>query len=255
MSVTRTSVTKTKPAKTGARVMTRKAEVSVKHRQVTPGVSRGAGVVTKMNIPGKAQAKKNLPPGERFLGRLRKTCEQAVEQAQRAGRSIRVSVDVGPDGSLEISQTEVVTDLRADMSAAANKTDLETALASARRRGQLRVAEILAGADMLNAADMAVLLGTTRATVNNKRHDHQLLGLDGAKRGFRFPAWQIGEDGKPFAALPALFECFGNSEWAVYRFLVQRHPELKGRTGLDALRAGHVAQVIEVAESVARASA
>ena len=48
-----------------------------------------------------------------------------------------------------------------------------------------------------------------------------------------------------------LFERFGDSPWAVYRFLVQSHPELDGETGRDALRKGRTADVIEAAESVA----
>ena len=34
---------------------------------------------------------------------------------------------------------------------------------------------------------MSRLLGTTRATINTKRQNRQLLGLEGATRGFRFP--------------------------------------------------------------------
>ena len=57
--------------------------------------------------------------------------------------------------------------------------------------------------------------------------------------------------GKPFAALPTLFDRLGDSPWAVYRFLVQSHPELDGETGRDALQKGRTAEVIEAAESVA----
>ena len=48
-----------------------------------------------------------------------------------------------------------------------------------------------------------------------------------------------------------LFDRLGDSPWAVYRFLVQSHPELDGETGRDALRNGRTADVIEAAESVA----
>ena len=41
---------------------------------------------------------------------------------------------------------------------------------------------------MLSAEQMARLLGTTRTTVNTKRSNHQLLGLEGAKRGIPFPS-------------------------------------------------------------------
>jgi hypothetical protein len=115
----------------------------------------------------------------------------------------------------------------------------------------VRDATILAGFDMLSADQFAELLGTTRMTVNSKRQNHQVLGLEGAKRGFRFPAWQVDEDGKPFAALPRLFERLGGGPWSVYRFLVQPHPELDGMTGREALRRGKTDQALEVADSIA----
>jgi len=131
--------------------------------------------------------------------------------------------------------------------------DLDRSLAAARERGSKRAAEVVSGEDMLTANEMARLLGTTRMTINTKRRSHLLLGLEGATRGFRFPRWQIGEDGKPFAALPALFDRLGGNPWSVYRFLVQHHPELDGLTGREALARGRSTQAIEVAESVAQA--
>lgn len=128
--------------------------------------------------------------------------------------------------------------------------ELQRALQQARERGRTRVAEILAGEDMLSAAAFATFVGTSRMTINTWRERHQVLGLDGARRGFRFPKWQVGDDGKPFAALPALFERLGDSPWAVYRFLVQHHPELDGLTGREALRRGRVAAALEAAERV-----
>jgi hypothetical protein len=130
--------------------------------------------------------------------------------------------------------------------------DLEAALAAARERGRIRVADILSGDDMLSAEAFAELLGTTRMTVNTKRQRRQVLALEGAKRGFRFPAWQVGSNGKPFAVIPDLFDRLGGDAWAVYRFLVQHHPELDGLTGREALRRGKSEEVVEVAESVAR---
>lgn len=130
--------------------------------------------------------------------------------------------------------------------------DLDAALEEARQRGRVRAAEILTSDDMLSADQLAALLGTSRMTVNTKRQNQQLLGLDGAKRGFRFPAWQVDEDGKPFATLPALFERLGGGPWSVYRFLVQAHPELDGLTGREALRRGMSDQALEVADSIAQ---
>jgi hypothetical protein len=107
---------------------------------------------------------------------------------------------------------------------------------------------------MLTVEEFARLIGTSRVTVNAKRQNHQVLGLEGARRGFRFPKWQIGEDGKPFGALPKLFDCLGGSSWPVYRFLVQHHPELDGLTGREALARGRDAGAVEAAESTVRAA-
>lgn len=130
-------------------------------------------------------------------------------------------------------------------------SSLPSALAAARERGRLRAAEILSDPEMLSADAFAELLGTTRPTVNAKRQNGRLLGLDGAKRGFRFPTWQLDRDGRPYGELPALFERLGGA-WAVYRFLVQPHAALGGLTGREALERGRSRQAIAAAESVAR---
>lgn len=128
---------------------------------------------------------------------------------------------------------------------------LVTALAAARDRGRLRAAEILAGDEMLSVDAFAKMLGSTRVTVNTKRQSGQILGLDGAKRGFRFPVWQLDAEGKPYAELAALHERLGGP-WAVYRFLVQPHGELGGLTGREALQRGKGRAALNIAESVGR---
>jgi len=127
------------------------------------------------------------------------------------------------------------------------------ALEAARARGALRVAEILSEPDMLSSDEFAALTGTTRATVNDWRKKSKILALEGAKRGFRLPSWQVGEDGKPYAAIPDLFAQFNGSAWAVYRFLVQHHPELGGLTGLAVLQRGRPKQALQAASNAASA--
>jgi hypothetical protein len=129
---------------------------------------------------------------------------------------------------------------------------LEAALEAARERGRLRSAEILEQSDMLTADAFAGRLGVSRMTVNARRQKHELLGLDGAKRGFRFPAWQVDEDGKAFDVLPKLFDLLGDNPWTVYRFLTQRHAALEGASAKDALHQGNVTQVLHAAESLAQ---
>lgn len=190
-----------------------------------------------------------------FIKKLVESFGGAIARSRGTGRRERVVVDVEPSGMLKI--VTKAADARApaaeDQADASVTPKLETALQAARARGHGRVAEILAGPDMLSADQFAALLGTSRMTVNTWRRSHQVLALHGARRGFRFPDWQIGDDGKPFDALPSLFEKLGGSDWAMYRFLVQRHPELGDLTAREALRQGRTAAVLDAAENAGRA--
>jgi hypothetical protein len=130
--------------------------------------------------------------------------------------------------------------------------ELEAALREARARGDARAAEVLAGPDMLGADDFASLIGATRETVRQKLKRREVLGLQGAKRGVRYPAWQVTRDGGLLPGLPTLFELLGDSPWAVFRFLTQPSPALGGEAPKDRLRGGNVAEVLDVAEGHAR---
>jgi hypothetical protein len=203
----------------------------------------------KRRRPGAKALRKKSTPVEKAYAR-------AVRLSRQTGKEVRFIVDIGPDGTESVSGfAEDSASFAGPPHARARHSELNRALADARRRGQLRVAEILAGPEMLSADDFAARLGTTRATVNAWRHKNQVLGLQGATRGFRFPAWQVGADGKPFRVLLQLFDILGGDTWAVYRFLVQHHPELGGMTGKDTLEKGRADKVVEAAESVAQAFA
>jgi hypothetical protein len=108
------------------------------------------------------------------------------------------------------------------------------ALKRAYERGEVAAADLLAGPDMLSSDAMAQRLGISREAVHQKRRRGELLGIEGAKRGVRFPAWQLDADGMPLPALRDLHDALG-APWAVFRFLQQRHPELGMRTGLAAI--------------------
>lgn len=192
----------------------------------------------------KARTLKALSGQTAFVTRLIESYGDAIERSRATGRPIRLTVEVTPDGRPKLEHPD-----------AEPAADLADALTAARERGRLRVAEILGRDDMLSADEFAALIGTSRVTVNTKRQNRQVLGLEGVRRGYRFPRWQITADGRPFAALPALFDLLGDSPWAVYRFLVQHHPELDGLTGRDALLRGKDKAVIDAAESVAQAFA
>lgn len=187
---------------------------------------------------------------------VEKAYARALQRSRKTGKAVRFVVGIRPDGA------ESVTGFAEDSATFAiprhpdvRRSQVERALADARRRGKLRVAEILARPDMLSADAFAERLGTTRATVTAWRHKNQVLGLEGARRGFRFPDWQVGADGKPWRVLPQLFDRLGGDAWAVYRFLIQHHPELGGMTGKEALEKGRADEVVEAAQSVAQAFA
>jgi hypothetical protein len=177
------------------------------------------------------------------------TFGQTIERSRKSGRAGGFTVMIDAAGNPEIAPLP-----RAERNEQEVSEDdrLDAALQAARERGRLRSAEILEQDDMLTAEEFAERLGVSRVTVNARRQKHELLGLDGAKRGFRFPAWQVDDDGKPLDALPKLFELLGDSPWGVYRFLTQRHSVLDGASAKDALTRGRTTQVLQAAESLAQ---
>lgn len=131
--------------------------------------------------------------------------------------------------------------------------ELAQALAEARERGRKLVAAILSGDEMLSSDAFADRIGVRRPTIHSKRERHEILGLEGPKRGVQFPAWQLDEHGHLFMAgvLPKLFARLGD-EWTVYRFLTQAHPEIgEIRTALEALKRGEIESVLKAADSIA----
>lgn len=205
----------------------------------------------KLQFP--AAASKQFTSAPKQMKALLQVYGDAIARSRRAGRPVSFRVDVDPEGETVVTPVEDTTSGAEVVreSAAAPAGDLAAALAAARERGRLRAAEILSGEDMLNADAFAKMLGTTRVTVNTKRQNGQILGLDGTKRGFRFPAWQLDGEGKPYAELAALHDLLG-SPWAIYRFLMQPHGELDGLTGREALERGKGDAVLAAAESVGR---
>lgn len=214
------------------------------------GIASHAGGTT-MAFPAKLASKSD------FKKVLLERYQEAVARSRKFGHRVSFRVEVDPSaGAPTITPVEEQPIGSGDAFPIANRgkpdAELDAALAEARERGRKRVAEIVAGEDMLSADAFAKLLGTSRVTVNAKRQSGQVLGIDGAKRGFRFPVWQLDKNGRPFGALPALHAMLGNSAWAVYRFLASRHGALDGRTGLRALQQGDDASVLAAAEGLAR---
>ena len=178
---------------------------------------------------------------------------EAFAKSRAAGRAMSFRVEVDPTGGatvMPVEEAAVDVETFPVEGAGPPSPELQRALDAARERGRLRAAEILGGDDMLSAEDFAKLLGTTRVTVNTKRQNGQLLGLDGARRGFRFPVWQLNREGKPYPELASLQEKLGGP-WALYRFLIQPQSALDGLSGRDALERGRSKSVMETAEGIA----
>jgi len=167
----------------------------------------------------------------------------AVKRAEKSKRPVKMTVVIDPQ------QPRPKIAIAPAAREASDK--LDSVLQAARKRGQERIADILNSEEMLSADAFADEIGATRETVNNKRKRHEILGLDGPKRGIRFPRWQLSDAGELLPGLPALFQALGGHPWAVYRFLLMRHPELGGKRGLDAMRSRHAAEAVEVAKSIA----
>jgi hypothetical protein len=155
----------------------------------------------------------------------------AMRQAERSGEAVTLTLEV-PPGERDPTVT------------------LDAALAAARRRGARHVATILKQQDMIPGRAFAALIGTSAETVNQKRKLGDLLGLEGATRGVRFPKWQLTDDGRPLPGLRSLFEILGGDPWTVFRFLTQKHNELAGETALQVMKAGRIEAVQAVARNL-----
>lgn len=165
-------------------------------------------------------------------------------RAKKTGKTLIVAYRVSPNGKIEIVRTAAAEKPTAS-------SPLDGAIARAKGRGAAKIADILKGGDMLTAETFGDLIGTSHTTVNAKRTRHELLGLAGATRGFRYPRWQLTTDHMPLPGLAQLFEALGDQPWTVYRFLRTAHAELGGATALDALKAGQVEAVLGVASNQA----
>lgn len=131
-----------------------------------------------------------------------------------------------------------------------NPSALTQALDAAKARGDHFKQALLGDPDMLSTGEMAERLGMSEEGVRLKRKRHEVLGLELAKRGIRYPGWQIMEHQQLLPMLPRLFEILGDSPWTIYRFLLQHHAELGGIRALEALQRGRVDGVIAAAENI-----
>jgi nucleoid DNA-binding protein len=186
---------------------------------------------------------------------LAEEIERAFANARAEGKPVQIGFTIEPSGVVIISKPIIDPEPARAVPQPIAEPTIEAALSKARERGAARVGELLGGVDMKSADEFAQMIGTTRETVNQKRHRHEVLGLEGPKRGVRFPDWQLTEDGGLLPGLPELFDEIGDRPWAVYRFLVAEHPELGAMTGAEAMKRGRVAEALALAASIGRGAA
>ena len=95
---------------------------------------------------------------------------------------------------------------------------------------------------------LATRLGVQSARVDAMRRSGELLGVPVPNgRGYVFPAWQFGRDGKPLPALQTLVRrarAGGVDETALSRILAMRAGLTGGRRVVDELRDGNDAPAL-----------
>ena len=158
---------------------------------------------------------------------------------------------VASGSATAIRATVVAGETVQEVVAEGPKQALELSLKEARVRGEAVKDELLHDPDMLSTAEMAQRLGMSEEGIRLKRKRHEVLGLEFAKRGIRYPSWQLSENRQLLPDLPRLFSILGDSPWTVYRFLLQRHSEIGGARAVDALKRGRIDGVLAAAENAA----
>ncbi|WP_052960619.1 hypothetical protein [Rhodopseudomonas palustris] len=206
------------------------------------GIKGGVRIVTLGKTPKVSKKTNPRLVEKRVILEFLKGYTAGAKKAKKVGQPVRFTVEVSPDGSAKAITPSVAL-------TPPIVSSLEASLTAARERGTDKIAEILKGEDMLTASDFGSLIGASHETVNVRRGRGEILGLQGATRGLRYPSWQVTDDGMPLPGLSELFDVLGKQPWTVYRFLKTAHPELEGKTALEALKAGQKEAVLGVAQN------
>lgn len=105
--------------------------------------------------------------------------------------------------------------------------------------------------ETVSAAEAARLLGTCRQTPHDRVKAETMLAV--RERGMlRFPRWQFDPEGPNgvLAGLPQVLQALQVSSMAKAAWFVRSNPYLKGRTAVEALRAGEVERLVVLARGV-----
>lgn len=129
------------------------------------------------------------------------------------------------------------------------KVDVQDPFELARKRGATLAAEIFSGEEMLSSLKFGELLGISRQAVDKRRKAGELLAMQGATRGFKYPAWQVTGEGQVLAGLKDVLEISGQDDWAAYRVLVSEYPDGSGEPVFEKLRQGQSKPVMNYIKS------
>ncbi len=114
------------------------------------------------------------------------------------------------------------------------------------RQGKIFKQKALSGVDMLSSSDAAILAGITRQALDDRRKKNQALGIEGSRRGIRYPRWQFEDS--VVASIPKVLHALGKRDpWSNFLFFVEPEPLLGGETPLHALQSGKENVVIRIA--------
>jgi hypothetical protein len=98
-------------------------------------------------------------------------------------------------------------------------------------------------------AQVAKHLHLTRQTVNLRRKQNTLLGLDTGRHGYRYPAWQFARTGVVGGLARVLFAMQYLDPWMQQGFMLGKSARLKGRRAIDVLRDGDIPRVVRAARA------
>ena len=121
-------------------------------------------------------------------------------------------------------------------------------LAAAKLRGARMQQELIrATGGVLSVAGVSKVLGLSRQAVDKRRRQGQLLGLTMGRRGYAYPAWQLGERGTVPGLAEVLAALSSHDAWMQFSFFVNPNDRLGGASPLDCMRRGETERVVQAA--------
>ena len=115
-----------------------------------------------------------------------------------------------------------------------------------RMRPATEAAELLTSDELAVRADLK-----TRQSVHDWLKRGRIVGWQGAKRGYVFPAGQLDDRGRPLMGFDRIVPYFADG-YAAWIWLTTPRPSLDGSTPLALLRSGHMDRVAAAAEGDAQ---